>query len=65
MGSNDGYSDERPVHSVTVPTFEMSKTAVTVDQYRACVDAGSAPLLVLEQIVTGTNLVVVLIQLIA
>ncbi|OQC35254.1 MAG: Serine/threonine-protein kinase pkn1 [Deltaproteobacteria bacterium ADurb.Bin058] len=41
MGSNDGYSDERPVHSVTVPTFEMSKTAVTVDQYRACVDAGS------------------------
>ena len=41
MGSNDGDSDERPIHSVTVPTFEMSKTAVTVDQYRACVDAGT------------------------
>ena len=40
MGSNDGDSDERPVHSVTVPTFEMSKTAVTVGQYKACVDAG-------------------------
>jgi iron(II)-dependent oxidoreductase len=41
MGSNDGDSDERPVHSVTVPTFEMSKTAVTVGQYKACVDAGT------------------------
>ena len=40
MGSNDGDSDETPVHRVTVPTFEMSKTEVTVDQYRACVDAG-------------------------
>ena len=41
MGSNDGDSDEKPVHRVAVPTFEMSKTQVTVDQYIACVDAGA------------------------
>ncbi|OQC42802.1 MAG: Serine/threonine-protein kinase pkn1 [Deltaproteobacteria bacterium ADurb.Bin058] len=41
MGSNDGDFDEKPVHSVTVPTFKMTKTEVTVDQYGACVDAGS------------------------
>ncbi|HRV17242.1 MAG TPA: bifunctional serine/threonine-protein kinase/formylglycine-generating enzyme family protein [Myxococcota bacterium] len=43
MGSNDGDpdDDEQPVHRVTVPTFEMSKTQVTVDQYMACVDAGA------------------------
>ncbi|OQC41025.1 MAG: Serine/threonine-protein kinase pkn1 [Deltaproteobacteria bacterium ADurb.Bin058] len=40
MGSNDGDIDEKPVHRVTVPTFEMSKTAVTFKQYRACVSAG-------------------------
>ncbi|HQE74101.1 MAG TPA: SUMF1/EgtB/PvdO family nonheme iron enzyme [Myxococcota bacterium] len=40
MGSNDGDDDEKPVHRVTVPTFEMSKTAVTFKQYRACVSAG-------------------------
>ncbi|HQL56295.1 MAG TPA: SUMF1/EgtB/PvdO family nonheme iron enzyme [Myxococcota bacterium] len=40
MGSNDGDDDEKPVHSVTVRTFEMSKTAVTFRQYRACVSAG-------------------------
>ena len=41
MGSEDGDSDEMPVHIVMVPTFEMGKTQVTVDQYRACVDAGA------------------------
>jgi len=40
MGSNDGYPNEKPVHRVTVPTFEMTKTQVTVEQYKACVDAG-------------------------
>lgn len=40
MGSEDGYSGELPVHQVNVPDFEMSKTEVTVAQYRACVDAG-------------------------
>ncbi|HHW97862.1 MAG TPA: SUMF1/EgtB/PvdO family nonheme iron enzyme [Oligoflexales bacterium] len=43
MGSNDGdsYGDEEPVHRVTVPTFEMTKTQVTVEQYKACVNAGA------------------------
>ncbi len=40
MGSNDGDADETPVHGVTVPTFEMTKTEVTVSQYGECVTAG-------------------------
>jgi len=42
MGSEDedSWDSEQPVHRVTVPTFEMSKTAVTFKQYRACVSAG-------------------------
>ena len=40
MGSNEGQDDELPVHSVTVPTFEMLRTEVTVSEYGACVDAG-------------------------
>jgi len=45
MGSNDGGKDEKPVHTVRVGSFEMSKTEVTFGQYQACVDAGacSAP----------------------
>ena len=39
MGSDVGNTDETPLHSVTVPSFEMTKTEVTVDQYQACVDA--------------------------
>ena len=37
----DGDIDRRPIHAVTVPTFEMSKTEVTVGQYRKCVNAGA------------------------
>lgn len=40
MGSDNGHSDEKPVHKVTLKGFEMSKTEVTVEQYKACVDAG-------------------------
>ncbi|MBU1896168.1 formylglycine-generating enzyme family protein [Myxococcota bacterium] len=40
MGSNKGDSDERPVHEVRLKGFMMSKTEVTVGQYRACVNAG-------------------------
>ena len=47
MGSNDSdsYDDEKPVHSVTVSTFEIAATEVTVGQYKKCVDVGvcSAP----------------------
>jgi len=37
----DGDIDGRPIHAVTVPAFEMSKTEVTVGQYRQCVNAGA------------------------
>ena len=39
MGSTN-LSFEEPIHSVTVPSFEMMRTEVTVGMYRACVDAG-------------------------
>ncbi|HRV18498.1 MAG TPA: bifunctional serine/threonine-protein kinase/formylglycine-generating enzyme family protein [Myxococcota bacterium] len=41
MGSNFGDSDETPVHQVTVPTFQMTKSHVTVEQYEKCVNAGA------------------------
>lgn len=40
MGSNSGRDKEKPMHGVKVGTFRMSKTEVTVAQYRACVKAG-------------------------
>ena len=45
MGSSDGNSDEKPVRTVRVSSFEMMRSEVTVAQYRACVEAGvcSAP----------------------
>ena len=40
MGSNNGFSDEQPVHTETVGAFLMDEFEVTVDQYAACVSAG-------------------------
>ena len=41
MGDGESpYSDERPVHTVRLASFYLSKTEVTVAQYRACVEAG-------------------------
>ena len=40
MGSDEGNANERPIHSVTVSSFEISKTEVTVGQYRICVEEG-------------------------
>jgi formylglycine-generating enzyme required for sulfatase activity len=40
MGSNDGADWEKPVHNVNITDFYMSKTQVTVRQYRECVNAG-------------------------
>ena len=41
MGSESGgFDDERPVRSVTVAPFEISRTEITVAQYRSCVEAG-------------------------
>jgi iron(II)-dependent oxidoreductase len=39
MGS--GASDEQPIHTVNVPSFELLKTEVTAAQYAACVSAGA------------------------
>ena len=36
----DGNDDARPVHSVTVPVFEMGKYEVTFDQWDACMADG-------------------------
>ena len=40
MGSNSGMTRDKPVHTVKVGTFMMSRTEVTVAQYRKCVNAG-------------------------
>ncbi|MEM6456164.1 MAG: SUMF1/EgtB/PvdO family nonheme iron enzyme [Acidobacteriota bacterium] len=41
MGDADSaYADERPVRRVEIQAFEISRTEVTVAQYRACVEAG-------------------------
>ena len=42
MGSDDSrYSDQQPIHTVTVPSFEMMKSEITIGMYRACVDRGT------------------------
>jgi len=45
MGSNDGASDEKPVHTVYLDAFQIDKSEVTNALYNKCVDAGkcSAP----------------------
>jgi serine/threonine-protein kinase len=40
MGSEDGYSDERPVHMVDLPAFWVDQTEVTNGIYALCVQAG-------------------------
>ena len=40
MGSNEGNSDERPVHTVALDGFWIDKTEVTNAQYGKCVEAG-------------------------
>lgn len=34
MGSNDGESDEKPIHTVTVSSFNMGKYEVTVEEFK-------------------------------
>lgn len=41
MGSLQGDRNERPLRSVTVATFELMRTEVTVAQYRRCVEIGA------------------------
>ncbi|MFN7951685.1 MAG: SUMF1/EgtB/PvdO family nonheme iron enzyme [bacterium] len=37
MGSNDGQSDEQPVHTITLSAFWIDRHEVTVDDYLSCV----------------------------
>ena len=39
MRSNSGSSNEQPIHSVTLASFEMMRSEITVGQYRLCVNA--------------------------
>lgn len=49
MGSDTGDPGDRPVHEVTVPTFEIARSEVTVAQYRVCVEAGACDTLHLTE----------------
>jgi len=40
MGSEEGGSDEKPVHTVQISSFYMDKYEVTNGEYKKCVDAG-------------------------
>jgi formylglycine-generating enzyme required for sulfatase activity len=40
MGSDDGSSDEKPVHTVTLDAFWIDRTEVTNKMYSQCVEAG-------------------------
>jgi formylglycine-generating enzyme required for sulfatase activity len=41
MGSDNGESDERPIHTVYLNAFWIDQYEVTNKQYKACVDAGT------------------------
>lgn len=41
MGSKSGDPDEKPIHKVTLSSFQIAATEVTVAQYRKCVKAGA------------------------
>jgi formylglycine-generating enzyme required for sulfatase activity len=40
MGSDEGPVDEKPMHRVIVPPFDIDRTEVTVAAYQRCVSAG-------------------------
>ncbi len=40
MGSDHGNANEKPIHRVDIKDFYMSKTEITVGQYKKCIDVG-------------------------
>jgi len=40
MGTESAQGNERPSHTVEVPTFMLNRTEVTVSQYQQCVNVG-------------------------
>ena len=44
MGSRNGKKWEKPEHKVTLSSFDMARTEVTVSSYRACVVEGACTL---------------------
>ena len=57
MGSNDGDSDEKPIHNVTLDGFEMSTTEVTNAQYCAYLNEvlATGDITATRSIVTGAT----------
>ena len=45
MGSANGERDEQPIREVTVPTYFIMRSQVTVSMYRMCVDSGACTIL--------------------
>lgn len=41
MGSNEGFDDENPVHQVTLSDFQLGKTEVTQDEWKAVMGSDS------------------------
>jgi formylglycine-generating enzyme required for sulfatase activity len=41
MGTDEGYSNEGPLHTVTLPAFWVDRTEVTNGMYALCVQAGA------------------------
>ena len=44
MGSDRGRADEKPVHKVTVPAFQMGKYEVTIAEFRKFIEATNYPM---------------------
>lgn len=57
MGSDDPQLGpaSRPAHEVTVPTFEITMTEITMSQYQACIDAGICTEQIIDDVECNTD----------